>query len=145
MKYLIAVVFLISIVMAPIPPRDRCDIVTARIALPVRIFAETTIDGRDQPVLITRFFHNKVTIIASELGRCYFNFFDPNLIVASASLLGLFPWFYFAYRIAILSPRYPLLAALFIIPALPIIVTAAQVAHMHKVFAIIGLVLLTKR
>lgn len=124
---------------------DQCNLTTAQTALPVRIFSETTIDGRDQPVLVTRFFHNKVTILGNELGRCYFNFFDPNVIVASASLLGLFPWLYFAYRIAIAIPRYPLLAALFIIPALPIIVTLTQVAYLHKVFAIIGLVLWTKR
>ncbi|MBI3282574.1 hypothetical protein HYZ70_00685 [Candidatus Curtissbacteria bacterium] len=145
MKYLIAVVFLIFIVMASIPPRDRCDIVTARLALPVRIFAETTIDGRDQPVAVTRFFHNKVTIITNELARCYLNFFDPNLIAQSASLPGLLPWLYFAYRVAILTPRYPQLAALLLIPVLPIMTSFPQVAYFHKLFAIIGLVLWAKR
>lgn len=145
MKYIILIIISIFIIFQDIPKSDRCDRVTAQNALPVRIFAETTIDGRDQSVLVTRFFHNKVTILASELGRCYFNFFDPNVVVASASLLGLFPWLNFAYRIAIAIPRYPLLTALFIIPALPIFVTFGQVAYIHKVFAIIGLVLWTKR
>lgn len=145
MKYLIFIIFAIFILAAQIPKGDRCDLITAKIALPARTFAESTIDGRDQPVLITRFFHNKVTIIASELGRCYFNFFDPNLIVASASILGLFPWLYFAYRIAIFMPRYPPTVLLFIIPALPLFVTFPQVAYLHKVFAIIGLVLWVKR
>lgn len=145
MKFLILVIFSILILQQETPIPDRCDLTTAKTALPVRIFAETTIDGRDQPVLVTRFFHNKVTILGNELARCYFNFFDPNSIVASASLLGLLPWLYVAYRLAMAIPQSPILALLFAIPALPIIVTFPQVSYLHKVFAIIGLVLWIKR
>lgn len=145
MKYLVSLVFLIFIILADIPQSDRCDITTAKLALPVRIFAETTIDGRDQPVLITRFFHNKVTILGNELARCYFNFFDPNAISASVSLPGLVAWLYFAYRFALLTPKYPPLLTLLLIPVLPILVTFPQVAYFHKVFAIIGLVLWAKK
>lgn len=145
MKYLIILAVSILIVAKNVPATERCDQQTAKTALPVRIFAETTIDGRDQPVLVTRFFHNKVTIMASELARCYFNFFDPNFIVASISLLGLLPWLYFAYRIALYIPRYPAVWILFAIPVLPILAPSFQVAYFHKVFAIIGLVLWAKR
>lgn len=144
MKYLILIVLTVFVITKNPPISDRCDLTTAQNALPVRIFAETTIDGRDQPVLVTRFFHNKATILASELSRCYLNFFDPNLVTASASLLGLLPWLYFFYRTFRQVPRYPLLLAIFTVPALPIVVTFAQVAFIHKVFAIIGLVIWAK-
>ena len=144
-RFLVSIVVLIFILLANIPQRDRCDITTAKLALPPRIFAETTIDGPDQPVIVTRFFHNKATILGSELARCYFNFFDPNFIAASVSLPGLLPWLYFAYRIAIVTPKYPLFATLLLIPALPIFITFPQVAYIHKVFAIIGLVLWVKQ
>lgn len=145
MRYLVSIVILILVISADIPNRDRCDIITAKIALPVRIFAETTIDGPDQPPPVTRFFHNKVTILGSELARCYFNFFDPNFIAQSASLPGLIPWLYFAYRVAIYIPRYPIIWLLFVIPTLPILSPSLQVAYFHKVFAIIGLVLWAKK
>lgn len=144
MKYLVFLIFATLILMTDIPKSDRCDRVTAQIALPVRIFAETVIDGRDQPPVVTRFFHNKVTIASSELSRCYFNFFDPNFIVNSASILGLLPWLYFFYRTFLKIPQYPLLVAIFVVPAVPIFIAFPQVAYLHKVFAIIGLVLATK-
>lgn len=139
MKFLVLVIFSIFIILAKTSTPDRCDLVTAQIALPIRIFTETTIDGRGQPVLLTRFFHNKVGILANELGRCYFNFFDPNIVVAQASLFGLLPWLYFFYRVATIIPKYSTIFAVLIIPVLPILAPFAQVAHLHKVFAIIGL------
>lgn len=141
MKFLLLIIFSIFILLAKVPTPDRCDLVTAKNALPVRIFAETTIDGRDQPVLLTRFFHNKAGILAHELGRCYFNFFDLNQVVASASLFGLLPWLYFFYRLATTVSKYPVILGVFMIPALLIFVSVTQVAYMHKVFAIIGLVI----
>lgn len=145
MRYLVSIVILILVILADIPNRDRCDIITAKLALPVRIFAETTIDGPNQPPLVTRFFHNKVTILGNELARCYFNFFDPNFIAQSASLPGLLPWLYFAYRLAAIIPKYPPVAAILLIPVVPILGQFAQVAYFHKVFAIIGLVLWAKK
>ncbi len=145
MRYATLLILAIFIISKDLPMSDQCDRATAQTALPVRIFSETTIDGRDQPVLVTRFFHNKVTIMSSELGRCYFNFFDLNFVVNSASLFGLLPWLYFFYRIFLQIPKYPCILAIFIIPAVPLFIAFPQVAYLHKVFAIIGLVLWAKR
>lgn len=143
MKYIITVILIILIAKSSVPTADRCDLETAKNALPVRIFYETTTDSNDQHVLITRFFHNKATIVLNELGRCYLNFFDLNLAASSAGTIGLLPWFYFIYK----SPRWPiLLAALAIIPLVPILSRVpAPVAYAHKVFAIIGLLIWIKR
>ncbi len=119
-----------------LPP---CNYKTALQALPPRIFFEQTIDGPDQPVLVTRFLHNKVGIFGSEFARCYFNAFDPILIYNSTRLLGLLGWLYFIYNI-IVKKHYLPLAALAIIPVLPFLtLDAAIVAYTHKIFAIIGL------
>lgn len=144
MKYIIVIILIVIILKANIQPTDRCDLETAKNAIPVRIFIETTIDSHIQPVLVTRFFHNKVTILLNELGRCYFNFFDLNLTVAQASIFGLVPWLYFLFKVLTKITRYPLLVTIFIVPAIPLLVSFPQVAYVHKVFAIIGLVLWLK-
>lgn len=143
MKYLIAVLISILIVSKNFPSSDRCDLGIARNALPPRIFAETTIDGRDQQPVITRFFHNKVTILVNELGKCYFNFFDLNFVANSTALVGLLPWLYFFYKS---SSRLFLLIPLLVVPVLPIFSqTPVPVAYIHKIFAIIGLVYFAAR
>ena len=143
MKLLIVLILSFLIIKTNIPSTDRCDLETAKNALPVRIFAETTIDPHNQPVLITRFSHNKVTILANELGRCYFNFFDLNFVANSTALIGLLPWLYFVYK----SFSHPILQVpIMLIPLLPILSqTQVPVAYAHKIFAIIGLVYFAKR
>lgn len=144
MKLLLAILISVLIISSKsLPSTDRCDLETARNALPVRIFAETTIDGRDQQPVITRFFHNKVTILVNELGKCYFNFFDLNFVANSTALVGLLPWLYFFYKS---SSRLFLLIPLLAVPVLPIFSQMpVPVAYIHKIFAIIGLVYLAVR
>lgn len=143
MKYLIAVLISILIVSKNFPSSDRCDLGIARNALPPRIFAETTIDGSDQPPVVTRFFHNKATILLNELARCYFNFFDLNFVANSTALVGLLPWLYFFYK----SSSRPFIMIPFLaFPLLPIFSEIlVPIAYIHKIFAIIGLVYFVKR
>jgi len=118
-----------------------CNLATARNALAPRIFAEQTIDGPGQLVLITRIFHNKIGILLSEFGKCYFNLLDPNFIYGSTGILGIVPWFYFAYQIFKRKIFLPIV--IFILaPIAPFFYfPVSLIAYIHKVFAIIGVVI----
>lgn len=119
-----------------------CNLSTAKNAIGPRIFAEQTIDGQDQHVLITRTLHNKAGIFLSEFGRCYFNFINPNFIYKSTGIFGIAAWFYFVYRI-IKKFVWPQVAIMAIIPALPFFYfPMILITFTHKLFAIIGLVIL---
>ena len=119
-----------------------CNFATAKNAIAPRIFAEQTIDGPDQNVLITRILHNKAGIFLSEFGRCYFNVIDPSFIYQSTGIFGVAASFYLMYRI-IKKLAWPQIAIITIIPALLFFYTPmALIAFTHKLFAIIGLVFL---
>lgn len=121
-----------------------CNLKTALQNLPPRIFAEQTIDGPDQPVLLTRFFHNKAVIFTQEFTRCYFYSLDPNFIYKSVGFIGIVAWLNFVYQIAS-SKKIFLLIFFLVIPILPFIYLSSDyVAYSHKVFAIIGLTFLLK-
>lgn len=122
-----------------------CNLATAKQAIPPRIFAEQTIDGPQQPPLVTRFLHNKLGIFASEFSRCYFNALDPNFIHRSVGIPGLFFWTYFIYQIAI-KKLWPGIFVFLILPVLPFFnLPLMIIVYINKIFAIIGLSFLIKR
>lgn len=143
MKYLIALVVLVVIVRSNIPSIEHCDLGTATNAISVRTFHETTTDPPDQPVIISRFFHNKLTIFTNEIGRCYLNFFEPNFIADSTTLLGFLPWLYLLYKS---FSKWVFLIPVLAVPLIPIFISPMPipVAYAHKVFAIIGLMIWSK-
>lgn len=115
-----------------------CNFTTAKQAIAPRIFAEQTIDGSSQPIVMTRFLHNKFGILGSEFTRCYFYSFDPNFIYHSTGI-GIIFWLYFFYASAIKKLIIPL-SFFLIIPALPFFgLPIVIVSYTHKIFAIIGL------
>ena len=121
-----------------------CNIQTAKQAIAPRIFAEQTVDGRDQPIIFTRFIHNKFGIFGSEFTRCYFFSLDPNFIYHSTGI-GVIFWLYFLYMI-LTKKLYIPLAVFLIVPALPFFnLPVVIVAYSHKIFAIIGLLFLLSR
>ena len=115
-----------------------CNLTTAKQAIAPRIFAEQTIDGLNQPILLTRFLHNKFGILGSEFARCYFYSLDPNFIYHSIGV-GIVFWLYFFYFSATRKLYIPI-SFFLIIPALPFFgLPAVIVSYAHKIFAIIGL------
>lgn len=118
-----------------------CNLATAKNALPPRIFAEQTIDGQNQNVIITRIFHNKIGIFLSEFERCYFNVLDPTFIHNSTGIFGIFPWLFFTYQILKRKMILPI-GIFIIIPIMPFLyLPTSLIAYAHKIFAIIGVVI----
>ena len=138
-RYLIFILISLVILFKTGWQLPLCNFKTAKQALVPRIFAETTIDGPNQPVLLTRFLHNKLGIFINESARCYFNVLDLNFVESSTTLIGLLFWLYFIYQITI--RKYWVLIVVFLIT--PIVsyltVLSALAAIVHKIFAIIGL------
>lgn len=122
-----------------------CNLDTAKQAIPPRIFAEQTIDGKGQNIPFTRFLHNKIGIYASEFSRCYLGVFDLNFIYHTVGIVGIITWLYFVYQI-IQKRLYPLLFILLALPLLPFLrFSPLPILFAYKLFAIIGLAfLLTK-
>lgn len=120
-----------------------CNLTTIKDALPARIFAEQTIDGSSQLIIVTRIFHNKLTIFTSEAARCYFNSFDLNFLYQSTSPIGLIALIYLASKTA--SGAFRLLMLLFlIVPIMPFLdIPKELIVYCFKIFAIIALVSLT--
>lgn len=115
-----------------------CNLKTAKQAIEPRIFAEQTIDGPKQPIILTRFLHNKFGIFGSEFTRCYFFSLDPNFVYQSTSI-GIIFWLYFAYTV-LTRKMIILLLPLLIVPAVPFFgLPILFVSYAHKIFAIIGL------
>lgn len=149
-KIILAVIAAFFIIIRGSAVLPQCDIQTARQAIPIRIFAEQTIDGKNQPILATRFLHNKVGIFASEFGHCYFSALDPNFLNQSLGFIGLLALVYMiyyniynvffgegkqSYRFSFL-----LLMLFMIFPALPFFkFPLTLVIFAYKIFAIIGL------
>lgn len=120
-----------------------CNTKTATLALKPRIFQQTTIDGSLQNTYLTRFFHNKLGILGSEFGKCYFNFFDPVIIAQNTLYIGFISWIFLAYKILSLKKLKILIPVLFF-PILPFLNIPFPVAYFHKIFAIIGLLTMFK-
>jgi len=145
MKVVLIIIFSIFILTASKAGLPICSLQTAKQALPPRIFAEITIDGRNQPVLLTRFLHNKAGIFASEFARCYFNTLDPNFITDSVSLPGLIFWLYFIYRLLIFR-KWFVLGIIVLLPILPFLNFSISInVFTYKIFAIIGLFFLISK
>ena len=143
MKLLISLLIATYIFTLKLPQLPVCNYQSANQAIPVRIFFEQTIDGKDQPILLTRFLHNKIGIYGSEFGKCYFNFFDPVLIYHTIGLLGLFFWLFLLYQI-VTNGKWNYLPIVLILPILPLLnIFPSGIAYFHKIFAIIGLILFT--
>lgn len=124
---------------APGDPLPLCNIATVKQALPPVIFFETTIDGLNQPVLVTRFLHNKLGIYGSESTKCYFNALDFIFINNSIGIVGLIGLLIFAYKSAI-KKYYWLLVIFSLMPLLPFFTNSDKILILaYKIFAIIGL------
>ena len=133
---LLSAVIILKISPTPLP---ICNIATVKQALPPVIFYETTIDGSNQPVLVTRFLHNKIGIYGSETTKCYFNALDFIFINNSTSIVGLLGILLFTYKSAI-KKYYWLLVIFLFLPLLPFFTNSDKILILaYKIFAIIGL------
>lgn len=142
--YVFLTILVIGVLIRPLKKPSFCNVDTAFLALPPRIFAETTTDGNTQNTKLTRFFHNKIGILASEFGRCYFNLIDPYFLYQTLGPIGLFGWLYLGYYL-ISRKRWNLLLVLSIFPILSIIhfvLTFMMVGH--KTIATVGLFVFLK-
>ena len=133
MRKIILVVIIILIAAKVPTAQERCNVDTAFQALPPRIFFESKIDGPLQNVTVTRFFHNKVGIFMSELGRCYFNAIDPTYLLNSTTIFGLIFWFWALFYL-VERKRFFIILLLLAVPLiaffklnLPIILIANKV------------------
>lgn len=153
MKKILVLVFA-AIIIAKSPTQELpiCNLQIVKLAFTPIIFEQTTIDGLAQPVLLTRFLHNKVGIYSSEIARCYLAALDPNFINNSTSIVGLLSLLFFLYKAAskIYSQKSfayaPLLAIFLISPLLPFFSAPTTVLIItYKIFAIIGLLFWLKR
>ena len=139
MKIIILLLIAITIVFKQAPKSQACDVYAAKRAIPPRIFYEQTIDGNNQPVLITRFLHNKIGIFASEVAKCYFNVIAPNAMYAGAGIFGLIFEIYLAYKL-VLWKKWYILIILLLLPFAPFFnIFENQIYYMHKLFALFGL------
>lgn len=116
-----------------------CNTDTAKQAIPPVLFFEQKIDGPNQPPLITRFFHSKATIGASQVAKCYFNKIDPVYLYESMGIFGLFFWLVFIYKA--MEDKNLLLVAVFLaLPFVDILKISPIVFIVgSKIFAIYGL------
>lgn len=146
MKIIILIILAaLIIVKSPQQELPLCNIATAKQAFAPRIFAETTIDGKEQPVYVTRFLHNKIGIYASEISRCYFNSLDLNFINNSTGAVGLLSLLFFVYKITV-KKYYSILAIFLVLPTLPFFgMPFFILIFFYKIFAIIGLVFLLQK
>ena len=144
MKITIAILIPAIILLRSIPKLVECNLSTVNQVIPPRIFAETTVDGQNQPILLTRFLHNKPGVFLWESSKCYFAFFEPNFIYQSVGFLGMISWFYLLYHLIKNNKWQPLLLllALPLLPFLEILSTFS--AYAHKVFAIIAIAVFVK-
>ncbi len=146
MKIFLLIIFSAVIILAKADANlPICNLDTAKQAIPPRIFAEQTIDGKDQNILFTRFIHNKIGIYASEFGRCYFDVFDLNFIYHTVGIIGIVTWLYFVYQI-IQKKFYFLIFVLLVLPLLPFLkFSSLPILFAYKIFAIIGLTFLLSK
>ncbi len=119
----------------------QCNLTTINQAIEVQIFAQQTIDGRNQPVLITRFLHNKAGIYASETAKCYFSVLDLSFLSKNLSLIGLVSFLYLSFLLAKKGNMFYTLMFL-LIPILPIFkIPETVVIYTYKGLTSIGVIL----
>lgn len=144
MKIVIFVLIFLLIVFTSTFTQIDCNIKTAKQALPPRIFYEQTIDGPNQPVVLTRFIHNKIGIFGSEFGKCYLENFGLDFVYKNIGLLGLIFWLFFVYKV-MSRPKYPALFCLLVLPLFSFFGLSGYILfYSYMLFAIIGLVLVLK-
>lgn len=145
MKTIILLLIAISIIFKQAPKFEVCDVWAAERAVKPRIFFEKAIDGRSQPVIITRFFHNKIGIFTSEVAKCYFNVIAPNAMYQGAGIFGLILELYLIYTI-IVWKKWHILAILLVLPFAPFFnIFENLVIDVHKLLALSGLVIFAKQ
>ncbi len=145
MKIIIFLLIAITIIFKQAPKWQACDIYAAERAVTPRIFFEKAIDGRNQPVFITRLFHNKINIFASEVAKCYFKVIEPNAMYASIGIFGLIFEVYLVYVLTLWKKWY-ILAILLLLPFAPFFnIFENQFVYIHKLLALIGLAIFEKR
>ncbi len=145
MKALLIIISAVIILAAKATALPPCNTDTAKQALPPRIFAEQTIDGSGQNILVTRFFHNKLGILSSEFSRCYFNVLDFNFLIKALSVIGLIGYLSFVYHILV-NKKYYLIAIFILLPIIPFLKLPFAISLIvYKIFAIIGLLFLIRK
>lgn len=145
MKIIIFLLVVTTIIFKQAPKWQVCDIYAAQRAVTPRIFFEKTIDGKNQPVYITRFFHNKIGIFVSEVAKCYFRAIEPNTIYLSSGFFGLIFEIYFLYKLASWKKWFAL-SIFLILPFFPFFnILENQFTHIHKILALAGLFIAARR
>lgn len=145
MKTLLIIISAAVILTAKAPALPPCNTDTAKQALPPRIFAEQTIDGIGQNIFVTRFFHNKLGILSSELSRCYFNVLDFNFLINALSPIGLIGYLSFVYHILV-NKKYHFITIFILLPIIPFLKLPFAISLLVcKIFAIIGLSFLIRK
>jgi len=141
MKIIVLLLSLFIIWFRPPTYPPVCNIVTAKQAIPPRLFAEITIDSNTQNTKVTRFFHNKAGIFLSEFQRCYFQSFDLNYLNELLGPPGTLGYLYFIYR-SFISKRITLIMLLLLLPAVPFFKQPQIIILIFdKLFASIGIIL----
>lgn len=145
-KTLIILLFLINIIFQKSEwVFDRCDFEIARQALSSVIWYEQTIDGQNQPHVVTRFLHNKAGVYLSQFGKCYFQAIDPYLLYKTVGIAGIFSIFFLTF-ITIDRKNYLVLTLLFLLPILPFFKFATNFQIViYKILATIGLYFFFKK
>ena len=144
MKYFLILIIGFFILISKPQYLPTCNLTTALQDIPPRLFQMTTADGPTQNPLITRFFHNKLGILLSGSAKCYFNFFDFNIIAQNVIYFGFFGWVYTAYGIFV-SKKWIPIAVFLLLPLAPFLTHFSNIIYLHKIFAIIGFVLIARR
>lgn len=146
MKYILIFIFAIYLIFKSIPQLKVCNINAAKMAIPPRIFFDSTIDGRAQHVLVTRFFHNKIGIFSNELGRCYFGTIEPYYLFNALGFIGLAAWLFAMFEFT-LSKRWKILVIILLLPLIPFIQFGYWkiIPYTHKAISVAGFILFLKR
>lgn len=125
---------------------SECNIRTAKQALVPKLWFEQTIDTSSQNVLITRFYHNKISVLASEITNCYFQRLSPNFFFETSGIFGTIYIIYILYWLTV-KRHLTNLSCLLLAPALPILSynlptsgqTVTLLAFIYKGAAVAGL------
>lgn len=139
MKYVLLFLFILYLILKPpAKPQIECDLKSVFQAIPPVVWYEQTIDGIDQPPIVTRFFHNKANIFTSQLFKCYASKLDPLEVFKVIGLLGFMFWLYFVWKI-ILKKMWLWTSLFLTIPMLLITTNNTQLMHYPYIFfAIVG-------
>lgn len=125
---------------------SECNIRTAKQALAPKLWFEQAIDGSSQNTLVTRFYHNKISMITAEIAHCYFERLSPNFFFEISGIFGTFSIIYLLYWLTV-RRRLIYLSCLLLAPAIPVLsynlptsgLTVALLAFLYKGLAAAGL------